>query len=159
MAPPFFKTPHNHDTVAESNAHSTSRMDASKTQQQFAKDADINNILRKFMATGELPMGAQKPIYMDVEQEFDLQSSMVTAHQVKEAWDALPTAVRATLNPSTFCDYVDHCVETGDLAPLVELGLANPPADPDPPQPEPTKPAGTPGASPAPPAGNAAPAA
>lgn len=141
--PPFFKTPWNHDTDAESNAHAVSHMEESKTQQQFAKDADINEILRKFMNTGELPKGpAAPPQYMDIPEEFDLQNQMVTAHQVQEAWQQLPAAIRATLTPATFCDYVDHCVETGDLDPLRELGLAK--AKETPKEPETPKPAAPP---------------
>lgn len=119
-----WKTPWNHDTDSESLSTALVCPEPSKTQQQFAADADINNILRKFMLTGELPNTTQ-PRYMDVDREFDLQNEMVTAYQVEEAWNALPVAVRNILkDPKTFADYVDHCLETGDLGPLVELGLA-----------------------------------
>lgn len=122
--PQQWKTPFNHDTNTESLSSALRCKDPSKTQQHHAADADINNILRKFMDTGQLPTTGQ-PRYMDVETEFDLQNSMVTASQVEEAWNALPAAVRNILkNPATFTQYVDHCLETGDLGPLEELGLA-----------------------------------
>lgn len=125
-APPFFKTQWNHDTVHEALASAQINTEPSKTQQQFAKDADINVILAKFQQTGEL-RGSSGFRYIDVDKEFDLQSEMVTGAQVKEAWDALPAAARNILkDPKTFADYVDHCMETGDLEPLRELGLAKP---------------------------------
>lgn len=128
IAPPLWKTPWNHNTDAESLATALCCEDASKTQQQFAKEADINNILRKFLSTGELNVTGN-PIYRDIEAEFDLQDQMVTGHQVEEAWLALPAAVRNILkDPKTFADYVTHCLETGDLEPLRELGLAKPEA-------------------------------
>lgn len=122
---PFWKTPWNHDRDAESNATSFACHEPSKTQQQFAKDADINVILAKFLNTGELNLTGH-PAYGVTPDETDLLDSIVTSSQVAEAWNALPAAVRNILkDPKTFADYVDHCVENGDLDPLRELGLAN----------------------------------
>jgi hypothetical protein len=139
---PFWKTPYNYDRDEEAFRTGLACKDKSKTQQQFAKDADINVILAKFLNTGELP-STGAPTYQDVEAEFDLQDQMVTAYQVDEAWNKLPTAVRNILkDPKTFADYVSHCLETGDIDPLRELGLANPlPAAPgsSPATPEPVK--------------------
>lgn len=123
-APPFFKTPHNHDTDLEATACALTCTDPSRTQQQFVKDADINNILAKFMQTGELNVTGE-PRYQDIDALLDLQDSIVTRHEVNQAWDALPAAVRNILkDPKTFTDYVTHCLQTGDLDPLRELGLA-----------------------------------
>lgn len=145
-----WKTPWNHDTDAESLATAIVFKDESKTQQQFAADADINVILAKFMRTGEL-MTTGPAKYMDVEEEFDLQDKMVTGYQVQEAWNALPAAVRNILkDPKTFADYVTHCLETGDLDPLRELGLAKAEASEPPPPP---------GGTPDPDGGNAPPGA
>lgn len=145
MAPPFWKTPYNHDREHESLSTGLLCEDESKTQQSFAKDADINNILRKFMQTGELPPMGQ-PQYMDVD-DTDLQDRIVTSAQVEAAWNELPAAVRNILkDPHTFTEYVDHCLRTGDLEPLQELGLATKPQAP-----EPASPPG--GVSPAPRAG------
>lgn len=125
-APIYWKTPNNHDTDVEAAYTALGTFDESKTQQQFAKDADINVILAKFLQTGELPQTAA-PIYQDIDEEFDLQSKMVTAYEVQQAWDALPAKVRNTLrDPKTFADYVTHCMQTGDLDELRELGLAKP---------------------------------
>lgn len=131
MAQPFWKTPYNHNTDAEAAATALSCKDPSKTQQQFAKDADINAILAKFLQTGELNTTGI-PTYINYEGEFDLQDSIVTSSQVEAAWAELPTAVRAILRtPKQFVEYIDHCMQTGDLDPLRELGLAKP-LDPQP---------------------------
>lgn len=155
MVPPFWKTPWNHDTTEEAQETATFTPEPSKTQQQFAKDADINVILAKFMKTGELPLTGA-PNYQDAESEFDLMDQMVTGYDVDQAWNALPTAVRAILGtPKKFVEYIDHCMSTGDLDPLRELGLAKAkaqeqtPATPAPPL--------TPGGSPAPGADKAPP--
>lgn len=125
IKPPQWKTPWNHDTSAESLATGTECRDPSKTQQSHMADADINNILRKFSQTGELPVTGI-PQYMDIEEEFDLQERIVTQAEMLKAWEALPAVARNSLkDPQTFLAYIDHCRETGDLAPLVELGLAD----------------------------------
>lgn len=126
VAPPFFKTPWNHDTDKEAASVRLACLDPSRTQQQFARDSDINNILAQFMKTGDPNLlGVGNPIYRDILEEFDLQSVIVTGWEAQNAWNALPAEVRNTLkDPQTFADYVDHCLERGDLEPLRALGLA-----------------------------------
>lgn len=126
--PMFFKTPYNYDTDQEARECALVCPEESKTQQQFAKDSDINVILAKFMQTNDPTLlNARQPQYMNVDEEFDLQARIVTSAQVQEAWDSLPAAARNILrDPKTFADYVDHCLETGDLDPLREIGLAKP---------------------------------
>lgn len=120
---PFWKTPYNHDRDAESLATATFIKEPTKTQQHLAAEADINNILRKFQQTGELPpMGV--PQYLDIENEFDLQDNMVTAHQVNEAWEKLPEAAKDLLGtPERFTNYVESALQRGDLAALERVGL------------------------------------
>lgn len=128
MAPPFWKTTHNHDRDHESLATGLTCKDPTRTQQSMAKDADINNIIRKFMTTGELSGNTNPLSYMNIEEEFDFQKQLVTAYEVEQAWLGLPAAARNILrDPRTFSDYVAHCLETGDLEPLKELGLGKPP--------------------------------
>lgn len=141
--PPFFKTPWNHDTDAESNKGTCDCKDPSKTQQQFAKEADINNILAKFLQTGEPPPTIGEPTYGDQDNDITLQDIIVTRAEVEAAWEALPARVRNTLkDPDTFVRYIDHAMATGELDDLRDLGLAKP---------KPAEPAVTPGGvSPAP---------
>lgn len=160
--PPFFKTPHNHDTDKESLSTALTCKDPTLTQQHLAAEADINNILARFQQTGELPVtGVAK--YAQFMEEFDLQDQMVTGHDVEAAWLKLPAAVRNTLrDPHTLMRYVDHCLETGDLEPLRELGLADKIVTPEPPPAaaEAATAAAPPGGvSPAPPAANGTPSA
>lgn len=132
-----WKTPWNHDTNLESNKGALVCLDPSRTQQQFAADADINNILAKFRETGQLPVTGPAQ-YLDIEEMRDLQDTIVTASQVDAAWNELSSEVRNTLkDPATFASYVEHCLETGDLDPLRKLGLAKPLPPQDKPQ-EPT---------------------
>lgn len=136
LTTPFFKTPFNHDTNVEAAKTALYCKDPTRTQQHLAAEQDINNILAKFMKTGELNLTGT-PTYIEQEFEFDLQDAIVTRHQVDEAWNELPTAVRNILkDPKTFMEYVDHCMRTGDIDPLRELGLAKPITPPEPPKPQ-----------------------
>ena len=135
--PPFWKTPWNHNRDAESDRTGTECKDPSLTRQSEASDADINNILAKFMQTGQLMTNGKEPQYGFAPEEFDLQSTLIAGADVEAAWNDLPTAVRNILKtPKGLVDYVDHCLETGDLDPLRELGIA-PPATPEPQPPTP----------------------
>lgn len=148
----YFKTPWNHDTDRESLASGLACQDKTRTQQHLAAEQDINNILRRF-ADGAIVYGQPgAPQYRDIEELADLQDVIVTGHQVDEAWKALPAAARNILrDPGTFVDYVEHCLETGDLDPLRELGLANPKPPEKAIEPPPAPP---PGGTPAPRAGD-----
>lgn len=124
MAPPFWKTPNNHDTAVEAAATALYCKDPTRTKQEFAKDADINNILRKFLETGELQTTGA-PIYQDIEDDGDLQDKIVTTWEVDKAWNALSSEVKNSLkDPATFVKYIEHCIEAGDIEPLRKLGLA-----------------------------------
>lgn len=134
--PVFFKTPWNHNRDTESLTSALECTDATKCQRHLAAEADINNILRKFLSGGDLPITGPAQ-YLNIEELADLQDVIVTRSQVDEAWNQLPGAVRNMLrDPKTFADYVQHCLETGDIDPLRELGLAKP---------KPPEPAITPG--------------
>lgn len=146
VAPILWKTPYNHDTLAESQRTALYCEDPSKAQQQFKDEADINKILAKFLKTGDPtilnPYAA--PQYRDLEAEFDLQDHMVTAYQVEQAWNALPKEARAILGtPAKFVEWYDHCLETGNVEGLRDIGLI-PKEKPQ----EPTK--SPPGGTPAP---------
>ena len=153
--PVFFKTPFNHDRDAESARVALKCDDPSKTQQSHMADADINNILRKFMKTGELNV-VGTPTYLDIEQEFDLQDNMVTAWQVEQEWNNLPKEARAILQtPAKFVEWYDRCLEEGNVDGLREIGLI----PPEKPKEEAQKAAAPPGGTPAPPPPKEAPGA
>lgn len=148
MAPPFWKTQFNHDRDAVSLATSTLCTDESKTQQHHLKDADINNILAKFMQTGELPTTGQ-PTYGEADNR-DLQDRIVTSWDIEQAWNELSAEVRNVLrSPKNLVDYIDHCQKTGDFEPLEKLGLTVPETLQEPISP--------PGGTPAPESANGAP--
>lgn len=143
---PFFKTPFNFDTDAESDRTSTRCKDPSKAQQHQLEEADINTIVKRFNITGQLPQIPLPPPIAEFGEIFDFQTAMTVVNQAKLAFGALPATVRATFNndPHAYVAYVDAAIEAGDLDQLRKWGVAVPAADPAPPPPASPAPETTP---------------
>lgn len=127
---PFFKTPYNHDTTAEALQTALTCKDPSLAQQHMRDETDINTIVDRFLKTGNLPQIPVPPSYENFGEIFDFQSAMNTIKAATDSFMALPANVRGTFghDPAKFVAYVDHCLETGDLDPLRDMGLAVPKA-------------------------------
>lgn len=139
-ATPFFKTPHNYDTNAESDRTGLTCKDPSKAQQHQADEADINTIVKRFNVTGQLPQIPLPPSIADFSDVFDFQTAMNTMAAAKAAFAALPAQIRSTFNndPHAYVNYVDAAVEAGDLDQLRKWGVAVPAAPEPVPAPTPT---------------------
>lgn len=132
---PFWKTPYNHDTLAEANAGALICPEPTKTQQHLAAEADINNILAKFRETGVVWGTPGAPTYSDVMELNDLQDILQQGRDAQAAWEELPLAARNALQtPERMLAYIDHCMQSGDIDPLRELGIAKPKQKPPEPQ-------------------------
>lgn len=79
----------------------------SRTQQSFRDECDINNILRKFNATGQLPAGSVQPQYGDFSGITDYQSALNAVMAAQDSFLALPAKVRAKFSndPALFVDW------------------------------------------------------
>ena len=123
--PPHFKTPYNHDTLQESDRTGLSCLDPSLAQQHMRDECDINTIVDRFLKTGAMPALRTPPTYADFAEVFDFHSAMNTIKAATDAFMQLPAKVRSTFqnDPAKFVDYVDHCMTTGDIEPLEQMGL------------------------------------
>lgn len=81
---------------------------ATKVQQQFAKDADINEIVRRFGLTGELPPPRAAHQYGDFSEVKDFQGAMEQLAIAREAFDLMPAEIREEFgyDPAYFVDWV-----------------------------------------------------
>lgn len=70
-------------------------MGKSMTQQQFKKDTDINEIVRRFGLTGQLPDGIGAPQSGDFTGITDFAEAMRQVRAGEEAFAKLPAATRA----------------------------------------------------------------
>ncbi|WNK12788.1 MAG: internal scaffolding protein [Microvirus sp.] len=92
----FLRTPHNYDTdkVSEETGL-TCTEEESLVQQQFAEETNINEIVRRFGITHELPHNPRMPSYGDFTGVTDFQSALHAVQQAENDFAQLPAAVRA----------------------------------------------------------------
>ncbi len=81
--------------------------DPSLAQQQFRAECDINNILKQFNVTGELPVGSVQPQYGDFSGITDYQSALNAVIAAQDAFLALPAQLRAKFDndPALFVEF------------------------------------------------------
>lgn len=126
-----------------------SKEGASVTQQSFAKDADINNIMSRYAKTGVLvnpldPDSDRSPMFMDVSGIGDFQQVQDRVQAIGAAFMTLPAAVRARFHNAP-AEAIDFIADARNLKESVELGLLPrellPKEEGAPAKPEPTPPA------------------
>jgi len=105
----------------------------SKTRQEFAKECDINNIIKQFTQTGLLPQQNKTPQYLDLANLPDLQTSLHIISAANTAFMTLPANVRKEFdnNPVKFANFA---VQKENLEQLRKWGLAPPEPTPAAPQ-------------------------
>lgn len=82
----------------------------SRTKQSFRDECDINNILRKFNVTGQLPIGSVQPQYGDFSGITDYQSALNAVMAAQDSFLALPAKVRAKFDndPALFVEFASN---------------------------------------------------
>ena len=99
--------------------------DPTRTQQHFAQECNINEILRKYSITGVLPVNSQEAWYADISDlPTSYQEALEVSKRAQEHFLTLPAKVRAFFenNCSLFVDFVTNPSEA-DIATGIELGL------------------------------------
>jgi len=121
----FLRTPYNYDLNAASNESGLHCEDATLTQQHFKDECDINNILKQFNVTGQLPETTLSPRYGDFTGIMDYHSALNQVIAAEDEFMALPADLRARFenDPAKLIDFLDN-VENKDEA--IKLGLVNP---------------------------------
>lgn len=84
----------NYDTKQASREAAITCKDKSLAQQSFKEEADINEIVRRFGLTGQLPDVVHQPRYADYDQVMDYHTAMNAVRQAQEGFDALPADIR-----------------------------------------------------------------
>lgn len=129
--------PFNYDVKAASSAAALGCKDPSLAEADQAKDCDINEIVRRFNLTGQLPSDVRVPLSGDFTDVVDFKSAMNAIRSAQESFDAMPAAVRARFHndPEEFVDFCTTLDKDGKLANYEEMkkyGLAVPPEAPVP---------------------------
>lgn len=96
----------------------------SRTKQSFAKEADINHIVSKYIKTGVMDnLRANPPLWGDFSQDVDFQTIQNKIIAANQAFLSLPAETRAMFNNDipTLLAYINNpnnkqkCIELGLL--------------------------------------------
>lgn len=122
---PFFKSPYNHDTDAESNRLAQTNKDPSLCQQHQAEEADINTIVKNFGVTGKLPLVDIEPIYGDFENAEDFHTMKNRLAETTSMFYKLPAGMRASFNndPGSWLENVHEQIAAGNLDAVKTMGV------------------------------------
>ncbi|WNK13378.1 MAG: internal scaffolding protein [Microvirus sp.] len=122
------RTPFNYDKDYVSRETGLECTDASKTQQQFKDETDINVILERFGITGQMPITTMQPLAGDFTAIEDYQQALNAVHAAEQNFMQLPSKIRDKFNQDSR-KFVDFCVDPANIEAVRELGLApRPPA-------------------------------
>lgn len=96
----------------------------SRTKQAFRKECDINEILKKYKTTGQLPdLIKANPSYGDFADVATYQDSLNMVIFAQEQFAALPAKVRDRFanDPARFLEFAE---DPANASELVKMGLA-----------------------------------
>lgn len=131
---PFIRTPFNYNTNRVSDETGLHCTDESKTQQQFKDETDINTIVERFNASGEMPPTGSFPEQEEFIEAFDYQTAMNVLVKARETFMELPAKARARFDndPQKFMMFMN---EADNQDEAIKLGLAikrpEPPKEPE----------------------------
>lgn len=99
--------------------------DPGRTLQSDAKDADINNIMKKWLKTGQSPPPRGLPQYGDFSNVDDYLTAVNQVHEAQAAFEELPSAVRSRFrnDPGELIQFLST---PGHEDEAIELGLYDP---------------------------------
>lgn len=126
MKSPFIRNPYNYDTLAASNESGLRCEDATRTQQHFKDETDINNILRMFNITGQLPKKALTPQYGDFTGIHNYHGALNAVIAAEDEFMTLPATLRARFDndPAALIQFLDNPENKNEA---IKLGLVNKP--------------------------------
>lgn len=103
------------------------------TQQQFADECDINNIMKRYQATGVLMhVNAARPEYGDFSDPVDFQSALNTVIEAEMMFAELPADLRDRFgnDPKQLLEFI---ADDANRDEAVKLGIVKAPEEPPPP--------------------------
>lgn len=127
----------------EREAVTSGNFGATRTQQNFTDECDINRIMKQYQRVGEFGhVTRATATYGDFSNPVDYQTALNQVKAAQADFDGLPSSIRKRMdnNPALLLDFLSN---EENNAEAIELGLrpAPPePAEPIPPTPEPPTP-------------------
>lgn len=119
-----FRTPYNFDSakVSVETGLVIPEDEPVLTQQQFKKESDINEIVRRFGLTGELPEPWAAPQYGDFTQVTDFHTAQNMVLEAQQEFERLPAELRERFghDPQALLSFLD---DAGNRDEAIALGL------------------------------------
>lgn len=112
-----FKTEENFGTI---------NTDDSLTEEAHAGDTNINVIMKRYGASGQLPTVVGTPLYGDFSEVSDFDSALRMIQEAKAAFAEIPADIRKEFDndPGRF---IAFCQDPSNNEKLKEFGLTNTP--------------------------------
>ncbi len=104
----------------------------SRTKQSFTKDANINNIMARYMKTGVLGSGvvsSRVSAFADVSSGDSYRSVLDKVRNAEEAFMTLDADVRSKFR-NNVSELLDFLADPANRDEAIELGLVEPPEPP-----------------------------
>lgn len=119
----------------------------SRTRQEFADECDINNIMKRYEATGVIShVDQRQPMYVDLaNMPTDLAGTLAMLDGATESFMSLPATVRREFDNDPL-RFVEFAADSKNIDKMREWGLAKPAELPD----AVREPAGEPSSAPSP---------
>lgn len=116
------RAPFQYDAQEVSKKTAVKFTQPSKTQQHEKEAADINNIVKRFNLTGQLPENLRVPKFGDFRGIKDYQSALNAVQLANESFQQLPAEIRKRFNhdPEQF---VEFCLDKKNVEEMKQLGL------------------------------------
>lgn len=124
---PFLRTPYNYDTNTAGDESGLECLDKSLAQQHQEEESNINNIVKRFTQTGELPQRTMPPMQGDFQDAPDFQAAMDLVVEARMAFMQHPADVRARFNNDP-AQFVDFCSNEQNRDEMRKMGLWSPEA-------------------------------
>lgn len=124
----FLRTPYNYDTIAASNESGLACEEPTLAQQQFKDECDINNILRQFNITGQLPEQTLSPKYGDFTGINDYKTALDRVIAADEQFMNLPATLRARFDNDA-ANLIEFLNNDENRLEAEKLGLVEPKQD------------------------------
>lgn len=96
--------------------------DPSRAQQHQKEETDINNIVRKYMQTGELPVHNMPPLRDDFGAVESMQDAMDLIVAAKDAFMQQPADVRSRFHNDP-AEFVEFCSKEENRGDMIKMGL------------------------------------
>ena len=117
------RKPYAYDVVAASDEAAFVSLEPSLTQQQFKDESDINNLVDRFLRTGEVPPVDARAMYGDfIHAPDSYQEALNLVLDAQDGFNSLSSSIRQRFNNDP-AELLSFLQDDSNLDEAVKLGL------------------------------------